>query len=335
MIERDPTTEPAGELVAARTCADLLLWLDGDDNAERYDQAAERLLNWKGKRLRDALHPEADHLLAQRLDTLTAQAPLPYLQRLPAVAGLVLNASALDRFIRRWLELAPEDTTFRLARLRALDLLIGLLPQRGDREIAPVARLLLHHRAVLAVDPPGPDGAPPHIHHDALLADHLYQHHGRHEPAAAELRRWFVRNAEHPWTGRLRVLRTAVLLDHLDVARALILASARSPLTANTPPGLAELATRLVVERLNDAHTDLLLDLANALAAPLRRAAPLPLDAARWLVELRRRAARPGGEPAVNAHRAIQHRAPASLDLQALPPEIAQALAPLLTPPTP
>jgi len=292
MIDRDPITEPAGELIAARMLLDVLLWID-DGTPERFAELSESLLTWKGRRLRDAISQTAAHRLADRVAALTPETPDTTLDRIGRAAALCLDGPELAAFTHATLALAPHDSDFRMRRLRALDGLVRILPQRKDRDILEAARLLLQHRALLAVDALGSDNVPVYLKADFALAEHLYQHFGRNDPVAAELRKWFVANAEHVLPNKLRVMRTAALLDHLDVLEACFDAGTPSqpePHSGHT----GDTARKLVVDRLAELHPEALKRITGRILQHLAQHTGDADALALWALDIARRARQRG-----------------------------------------
>ncbi len=222
MVDRDPVTEPAGDMAAAQKLVETLVWID-EGGEDRFYMLADVLLGWKGKRLRDAIADTGVVHLGKRQTDITPQTDPDFLSRLARAAGLVLSGPALETFIRSWLEMSPEDAPFRLERLRALGGLIHIVVRRKERELAAVSLTLLKSRDELPPlePPPHATGAARRVDIDGHLAEHLYRQHARQDPALAEeLRRWLCDHAHYVNPSKHRVLREAALLSHWDVIEA-------------------------------------------------------------------------------------------------------------------
>ncbi len=220
MVDRDPVTEPAGDMLAAHTLVELIVWLDqGGD--ERYQALADSLLGWKGKRLRDAIAETGVQHLGSRQTSVSSDSDPDELERLAIAAGLVLSTSALGEFVQQWLEMDPEDLAFRQLRLRALGGLVHVLSKRREQDIAALSVALLDARSELPSDEPAVN-ALRRVDLDGQLADHLYRQFGRGDAElVARIRGWLVTNAGYVNKDKHRVLRTASVMGHWEVVEAM------------------------------------------------------------------------------------------------------------------
>ncbi len=224
MVDRDPVTEPAGDMAAAQKLVEILMWID-QGGEDLFYPLAEVMLGWKGKRLRDAIADTGVVHLGKRQMDIGPESDPSILSRLARSAGLVLSGPPLEQFIRSWLEMMPEDSDFRHMRLRALGGLLHIIVRRRERNLAGVSLLLLSSRDELpAKEIPNAawsrDGAR-RVDTDGYLAEHLYRQHGRQDPALGEtLRAWFCSHGDYINPSKHRVLREAALRGHWDILEA-------------------------------------------------------------------------------------------------------------------
>ncbi len=222
MVDRDPVTNPAGDMVAAQKMVEVLSWID-EGGEERFYLLADVLLGWKGKRLRDAIANTGVVHLGKRQTDITPQTPADFLGRLARAAGLVLSGPNLEAFIHSWLQMEPGNATFRVARLEALGGLVHILVRRKERDLTNVSLMLIDSRNELpahAIPPYGQTTAR-RIDTDGYLAEHLYRTHARRAPQiAGKMRQWFCTHGDYLNTSKHRVAREAVGLGHWDIIKA-------------------------------------------------------------------------------------------------------------------
>lgn len=243
MVDRDPVTEPAGDMVAAQVLIDVLSWLDtGDD--EKFRSLSSTLLGWKGRRLRDAIADTGLIHLGRRQTNTNADTSDEQLKRLTRAAGLVFTGPLLESFVQDWVALAESDSTFQERLLTALGELIPILQKRHEKEIASVGLLLLEQRSALSQKD---------LPRDAQLAEYLYKHFARtHRDVAEGVRAWFCAHPSFEHPHKHRVLRSAALLGHWDVVMALF-ASGQPygpPGTHKTRPPQMERIHNYLLDRL-------------------------------------------------------------------------------------
>lgn len=220
MVDRDPVTEPAGDMVAAQKLVEVLSWID-EGSEERFYMLAEVMLGWKGKRLRDAIAETGVVHLGKRQTNIDPQTPPEFLSRLARAAGLVFSGPALEHFVAEWLALAPGDEAFLQRRLHALGGLLPLLTRRRERDLAPVGLTLLECRDQLPPEAPSSNGRGRRVDVDGLLAEHLYRQYARQDPEAGQrTRAWFCAHGDYLSPDKHRIAREAAVFGHWDLIEA-------------------------------------------------------------------------------------------------------------------
>jgi hypothetical protein len=259
MVERDPVTEPAGDMVAAHTLVELLTWLE-EGGAEKYQELCSVLLGWKGKRLRDAIADVGVEHLGTRQTEVNENSNPDAMERLAMGAGLALSSAAIAKFIAQWLALEPENQEFRRLRLRAMGGLVQVLSRRREQDLAPHAIDLLEARAELPAGEPAMNDLR-RVDLDGGLADHLYRQFGRGgDDSADRIRKWLCENAHYVNEDKHRVLRTASVLGHWDVVEALFASGYPfGPATSNQGDDARSSLPAYVAERLGTEAPELLL----------------------------------------------------------------------------
>lgn len=307
MVDRDPVTEPAGDMVAAQKLVEVLSWID-NGGEENFYMLAEALLGWKGKRLRDAIADTGVVHLGKRQTDITPATPPDFLSRLARAAGLVLSGVNLESFIRSWLEMAPGDLNFRQTRLRALGGLVHILARRREQDLTAVSLMLLQSRDELPdYDPPQHKNAGQNIRRidiDATLAEHIYRQANRAPQAAAVTRQWFVRHGDYDDTNKHRVAREAAVRGHWDLLKAFFASGnpyGKPPRTARRlPPGAqkGDLRSKLsdyIVERMAAEAPEELDALAHVIARHVAGQTGDVHAMLEWLIALTRYARQHGG----------------------------------------
>ncbi|MEL6179862.1 MAG: hypothetical protein AAFS10_12970, partial [Myxococcota bacterium] len=231
MIDRDPVTEPAGDMTAAQLLIQALTWIDQGDDAHQAP-LTHTLLHWKGRRIRDALGDSSLTQLKRRLHQMGPGPPPKRLERLVLAAGLLLNGPDLETFLTHWG--ARSDARW----LSALEPLVQLLPRRQDRTLATVGLTLLTLRDQLPADPK-------RIHADGCLAEHFYR--SPHPDPA--WRAWFVHHATYSSPNRHHIAQSAAYAGHWDIVQALFATGTPQ----SKPPTLSnrELATALFTQAVS------------------------------------------------------------------------------------
>ncbi len=298
-------TNPAGDMIAARTLVDTLTWID-NGGEERFHQLADVLLGWKGKRIRDAIAETGVVHLGRRQTEINAQTDDLFLSRLARAGALVLDGVSLEDFIRSWLGVAPEDQAFRVRRLRALDSVLPILVKRHERNITPAALLIINAREELpARGLVSPQSESRRIDLDAHLVDHLYRQFARNDlQLSARLRQWITQNPDYVHDDKHKLIRSAALMGHWDIVHALFSTGHPYGITApksqqRLPNGAqrGELRTQLsdyLVERLSQQAPEQLYRLTQTVCASLLTPSCDISAMLEWLVHLARRAHQQG-----------------------------------------
>ena len=286
MVDHDPITEPAGDMIAAHTLVEVLLWLD-DGREETFKGLAETLLGWQGRRLREAISDTGITHLGRQQTALSPEASDAVLDRLARAAALVLGGAGLVRFLGEWEELAVQHPALAPRLSRAVGGMIPLLVRRHEGDTAAAGVSLLRLRGQW----PSQQPTQARVDEDAQLAGHLYKQFAHSDAGCAEfLRGWLIAHSGFSREERARVLRTAAILGHWDVVLAFFESGHPYGRAARVgPPTPRAQLAEYIAERLDREAPQVLVALTQAARARLG----LDHDAKamlEWCVALARRA---------------------------------------------
>jgi hypothetical protein len=287
MVDHDPITEPAGDMIAAHTLVEILLWLD-DGREETFKGLAETLLGWQGRRLRDAISDTGITHLGKQQTALSPEASDAVLDRLARAAALVLVGAGLVRFLAEWEELAAQHPPLAPRLSQAVGGMIPLLVRRHEGDTAAAGVLLLRLRGQWPSEAP----AQVRVDHDAQLAEHLYKQFAHSDAGCAEfLRGWLIAHSGFSREERARVLRTAAILGHWDVVLAFFESGYPYGRAARAghPTPRAQLAA-YIAERLDREAPQTLVALTQTARARLEPGLHDAKAMLEWFVALARRA---------------------------------------------
>ncbi len=353
MVDRDPVTEPAGDMLAANTLIEVITWMD-DGDERRLQSLCDKLLGWKGGRLRAGIADTWVIHLGRRQEQITPQSPPDELSRLARASALVFFGPSIEHLIQEWLTLSMHQPEFRKRILQALGEMIPLLTRRHEDDICAASVALLQARAALP-----PDTATPTFAHrtrqdlDADLAEHIYRNFSRSRPElATSVQQWFLKHPGFQSPQKHRVLQSAALLGHWDVIDALF--SSGHPYgaqPASTARGISRArrgamisqsirrTTRraqlsdYILDRMDQESPHALMSLASIVAHQLHQQDADPISMLTLLDALVRRGQQDGSSPAVqNAIGCFTASAPQIARLAQHPQEEIQNLARKLYP---